>query len=85
MVRFTHFQARASVDSLKGWKSSQLPLLTALTSELTVQRENLIYHLGDEWKRLVIWTLPSSKGKSLSTKSQASEIRISTVMNILEK
>uniref|UniRef100_A0A8C9Z7J9 Zw10 kinetochore protein n=1 Tax=Sander lucioperca TaxID=283035 RepID=A0A8C9Z7J9_SANLU len=54
-------RARASVDSLKGWKTSQLPLLSALSSELTVQRENLIYHLGDEWKRLVIWSLPSSK------------------------
>ncbi|XP_055370395.1 centromere/kinetochore protein zw10 homolog isoform X2 [Betta splendens] len=54
-------QARASVDSLKRWKTSQLPLLSALSSELTVQRENLIYHLGDEWKRLVIWRLPSSK------------------------
>ncbi|XP_073336019.1 centromere/kinetochore protein zw10 homolog isoform X2 [Pagrus major] len=54
-------RARASVDSLKGWKTSQLPLLSALSSELTVQRENLIYHLGDEWKRLVIWRLPSSK------------------------
>ncbi|XP_073336018.1 centromere/kinetochore protein zw10 homolog isoform X1 [Pagrus major] len=57
-------RARASVDSLKGWKTSQLPLLSALSSELTVQRENLIYHLGDEWKRLVIWRLPSSKGKT---------------------
>lgn len=55
-------QARASVHSLKGWKATQLPLLSALSSELTVQRENLIYHLGDEWKRLVIWKLPSSKG-----------------------
>lgn len=52
-------KARLSVDSLK---SSQLPLLSALSSELTVQRENLVYHLGDEWRRLVIWTLPSSKG-----------------------
>ncbi|XP_071754733.1 centromere/kinetochore protein zw10 homolog isoform X1 [Centroberyx gerrardi] len=54
-------RARASVDSLKGWKSSELPLLSALSSELTVQRENFIYHLGDEWKRLAIWKLPSSK------------------------
>ncbi|KAM7397519.1 hypothetical protein PAMA_005699 [Pampus argenteus] len=54
-------KAKASVDSLKDWKVSQLPLLGALSSELTVQRENLIYHLGDEWKRLVIWRLPSSK------------------------
>lgn len=61
-----YFQARASVDSLKGWKVSQLPLLSALSSELIVQRENLIYHLGDEWKRLVIWRLPSSKGETSS-------------------
>lgn len=54
-------RAKTSVDSLKGWKTSQLPLLSALSSELTVQRENLIYHLGDEWKGLVIWRLPSSK------------------------
>ncbi|XP_053703305.1 centromere/kinetochore protein zw10 homolog [Synchiropus splendidus] len=54
-------RARVSVDSLKGWKTSQLPLLTALHSELVVQRENLIYCLTDEWKRLVIWKLPSSK------------------------
>lgn len=54
-------KARLSVDSLRRCHSSQLPLLSALGSELTVQRENLIYHLGDEWKRLVIWRLPSSK------------------------
>lgn len=54
------------MDSLKGWKTSQLPLLSALSSELTVQRENLIYHLGDEWKGLVIWRLPTSKGKTSS-------------------
>nr|XP_057942987.1 centromere/kinetochore protein zw10 homolog isoform X1 [Doryrhamphus excisus] len=54
-------RARTSVESLKDWKVSQLPLLDALTSELTVQRENLNYHLGDEWKRLVIWKLPPSK------------------------
>lgn len=54
-------KAKASVGSLKEWKTSQLPLLSALSSELTVQRENLIYHLGDEWKGLIIWRLPSSK------------------------
>lgn len=57
-------KARHSADSLKAWKGSELPLLRALSSELTVQRENLIYHLGDEWKRLAVWKLPSSKGKN---------------------
>lgn len=55
------------MDSLKVWKLSQVPLLGALSSELTVQRENLMYHLGDEWKRLIVWKLPPSNG----TKSSA--------------
>uniref|UniRef100_A0A8C8HAQ3 Centromere/kinetochore protein zw10 homolog n=1 Tax=Oncorhynchus tshawytscha TaxID=74940 RepID=A0A8C8HAQ3_ONCTS len=54
-------KARHSADSLKAWKGSDLPLLRALSSELTVQRENLIYHLGDEWKRMTVWKLPPSK------------------------
>ncbi|KAJ0061891.1 hypothetical protein NL108_013754, partial [Boleophthalmus pectinirostris] len=54
-------KAKDSVALLKQWKSSQLPLLTSLSSELSIQRENLLYHLGDQWKRLVVWTLPSSK------------------------
>lgn len=54
-------KVRASVDALKAWKGSELPLLRALSSELTIQRENLIYHLGDEWKRLAVWKLPPSK------------------------
>lgn len=54
-------KGRASADALKAWKGSELPLLRALSSELTVQRENLIYHLGDEWKRLVVWKLPPIK------------------------
>ena len=55
-------QNRASVEALKAWKGSQLPLLRSLSAELTIQRENLIYHLGEEWKSLVIWKLPPSKG-----------------------
>ncbi|XP_019729135.1 centromere/kinetochore protein zw10 homolog [Hippocampus comes] len=54
--------ARASVESLKGCKTMQLPIISTLSSELTVQKENLMYHLGDEWKRLIIWKLPSLKG-----------------------
>uniref|UniRef100_A0A672HK61 Centromere/kinetochore protein zw10 homolog n=1 Tax=Salarias fasciatus TaxID=181472 RepID=A0A672HK61_SALFA len=54
-------RAKKSVDSLKSEKISDLPLFSVLSSELTVQRENLLFHLGDEWKQLVIWKLPSSK------------------------
>ncbi|XP_017575349.1 centromere/kinetochore protein zw10 homolog [Pygocentrus nattereri] len=54
-------KARGSVEALKAWKDSELPLLKALSSEITVQRENLIYHLGEEWKKLAVWKLPPAK------------------------
>ncbi|XP_017348824.1 centromere/kinetochore protein zw10 homolog [Ictalurus punctatus] len=54
-------KARASFEALKAWNTSDLPLLCALSSELTVQRENLIYHLGEEWKQLAVWKLPPTK------------------------
>ncbi|PWA14583.1 centromere/kinetochore protein zw10 homolog isoform X3 [Gambusia affinis] len=58
----THLEkAWKNMDFLKDWKTSQVPLLSSLSSELTVQRENLIHHLGDEWKRLVVWRVPSTK------------------------
>lgn len=61
-------RARGSVDALKTWKRTDLPLLCALRSELTVQRENFIYQLGEEWKKLAKWKLPSSK-ESMEMKS----------------
>lgn len=54
-------KTRASVEALKAWNTSDLPLLHALNSEITVQRENLIYHLGEEWKQLAVWKLPPAK------------------------
>ncbi|RXN27042.1 centromere kinetochore zw10-like protein [Labeo rohita] len=64
-----HGKARASVDALKAWKDTELPLIRALSSEITIQRENLIYHLGEEWKELAVWKLPSTKTELTSVKS----------------
>ncbi|XP_042560715.1 centromere/kinetochore protein zw10 homolog [Clupea harengus] len=38
--------------------SAEIPLLRVLMSELTIQKETLLYHLGDEWAKMVTWTLP---------------------------
>uniref|UniRef100_A0A8C1SAY5 Centromere/kinetochore protein zw10 homolog n=1 Tax=Cyprinus carpio TaxID=7962 RepID=A0A8C1SAY5_CYPCA len=62
-------EARASVNALKAWKDSELPLVRALSSEITIQRENLIYHLGEEWQKLAVWKLPSTKTELTSVKS----------------
>ncbi|KAG7483555.1 hypothetical protein MATL_G00039640 [Megalops atlanticus] len=54
-------KARGCLDALKARKGCKLPLLRALRSEHTIQRENLIYHLGLEWQRLAVWKLPPTK------------------------
>uniref|UniRef100_A0A8C1EV53 Zw10 kinetochore protein n=1 Tax=Cyprinus carpio carpio TaxID=630221 RepID=A0A8C1EV53_CYPCA len=64
-----HGKARASVNALKAWKDSELPLVRSLSSEITIQRENLIYHLGEEWQKLAVWKLPSTKTELTSVKS----------------
>uniref|UniRef100_A0A8C1N5X2 Zw10 kinetochore protein n=1 Tax=Cyprinus carpio TaxID=7962 RepID=A0A8C1N5X2_CYPCA len=64
-----HGKARASVDALKAWKDTELPLVHSLSSEITIQRENLIYHLGEEWQKLAVWKLPSTKTELTSEKS----------------
>uniref|UniRef100_A0A8C5B1D2 Zw10 kinetochore protein n=1 Tax=Gadus morhua TaxID=8049 RepID=A0A8C5B1D2_GADMO len=73
-INITHCLRR--VDSLKTWKSSELPLLRTLGSELIVQRENFIYHLGAEWKRLAIWKLPSSKEPTNPRWSLKTELKL---------
>uniref|UniRef100_A0A672LYN0 Centromere/kinetochore protein zw10 homolog n=1 Tax=Sinocyclocheilus grahami TaxID=75366 RepID=A0A672LYN0_SINGR len=57
------------VNALKAWKDTELPLVRALSSEITIQRENLIYHLGEEWQKLAVWKLPSTKTELTSVKS----------------
>uniref|UniRef100_A0A8C9WLX6 Zw10 kinetochore protein n=1 Tax=Scleropages formosus TaxID=113540 RepID=A0A8C9WLX6_SCLFO len=57
-----------------------LQLLRALSSEHTVQRENLIYHLGDEWKKLVVWKLPTSKELSAAESFLKTELRLCSGM-----
>lgn len=39
-------------------------MLKSLGIELTVQKQNMLYHLGEEWQKLAVWKLPPSKGNS---------------------
>lgn len=55
-------QARSSLRSLESRRGFELKILKALGTELTVQTQNMIYHLGEEWQKLIVWKLPPSKG-----------------------
>lgn len=55
-------QARSSLRGLESRRGFELKILKALGTELTVQTQNIIYHLGEEWQKLIVWKLPPSKG-----------------------
>lgn len=61
-----HHQARSSLKMLESRKGFELKILKALGTELTVQTQNMLYHLGEEWQKLAVWKLPPSKGTDSS-------------------
>ncbi|NXT80866.1 ZW10 protein, partial [Zapornia atra] len=54
-------KARSSLRMLESRKGFELKILKALATELTVQTQNMLYHLGEEWQKLAVWKLPPSK------------------------
>ncbi|NXN83928.1 ZW10 protein, partial [Bombycilla garrulus] len=71
-------QARSSLRSLESRRGFELKILKALGTELTVQTQNVIYHLGEEWQKLVVWKLPPSKGSSSLEAAVLSELHLHT-------
>lgn len=62
-----YHQARCSLKMLESRKGFELKILKALGTELTVQTQNMLYHLGEEWQKLAVWKLPPSKGNHNSS------------------
>ncbi|NXO64454.1 ZW10 protein, partial [Phainopepla nitens] len=71
-------KARSSLRSLESRGGFELKILKALGTELTVQTQNVIYHLGEEWQKLVVWKLPPSKGSSALEAVVLSELHLHT-------
>uniref|UniRef100_A0A8C8S0S2 Centromere/kinetochore protein zw10 homolog n=1 Tax=Pelusios castaneus TaxID=367368 RepID=A0A8C8S0S2_9SAUR len=58
-------KARSSLKMLESRQGFELKVLKALGTELTVQTQNMLYHLGEEWRQMILWKLPPSKGQLL--------------------
>ncbi|XP_067910159.1 centromere/kinetochore protein zw10 homolog isoform X2 [Heterodontus francisci] len=57
----THLnKAQSNLTLLKSRKGVELKMLQVLSTELIIQKEKLLYHLGEEWKQLAVWNLPPS-------------------------
>ncbi|NXT68747.1 ZW10 protein, partial [Chaetops frenatus] len=72
-------KARSSLRSLESRRGFELKILKALGTELTVQTQNVIYHLGEEWQKLIVWKLPPSKGSSSLEAVVLSELQLHTL------
>ncbi|KAM4646514.1 centromere/kinetochore protein zw10 homolog isoform 1-T1 [Amazona ochrocephala] len=71
--------ARSSLRLLESRKGFELNILKALSTELTVQTQNMLYRLGEEWQKLAVWKLPPSKESSSLESVVHSELHLHTV------
>ncbi|KFV13869.1 Centromere/kinetochore protein zw10, partial [Tauraco erythrolophus] len=72
-------KARSSLKTLESRKGFELKILKALGTELTVQTQNMLYHLGEEWQKLAVWKLPSSKDSSSLESAMHLELHLRAV------
>ena len=75
MIPF-HYQAQKCLKLLKSRKCFDLKILKSLSMELTIQKQNILYHLGEEWQKLIVWKFPPSKG--------AADLRWNALLNLTE-
>ncbi|KAM6171948.1 centromere/kinetochore protein zw10 homolog [Erethizon dorsatum] len=57
-------EAQKCLQLLKSRKCFDLKMLKSLSMELTIQKQNILYHLGEEWQKLIVWKFPPSKDTS---------------------
>ncbi|XP_036921534.1 centromere/kinetochore protein zw10 homolog isoform X2 [Sturnira hondurensis] len=57
-------EAQKYLKLLKARKCFDLKILKSLSMELTIQKQNILYHLGEEWQKLIVWKFPPSKDTS---------------------
>ncbi|XP_043937002.1 centromere/kinetochore protein zw10 homolog [Protopterus annectens] len=54
-------KAEKSLKVLRSRQDFEPKILKSLHTELVVQKQNIIYHLGQEWEKLVVWKLSGQK------------------------
>nr|XP_054295201.1 centromere/kinetochore protein zw10 homolog isoform X3 [Pongo pygmaeus] len=57
-------EAQKCLKLLKSRKCFDLKILKSLSMELTIQKQNILYHLGEEWQKLIVWKFSPSKDTS---------------------
>ncbi|XP_028666136.1 centromere/kinetochore protein zw10 homolog [Erpetoichthys calabaricus] len=71
-------RAETGLKTLKARNGCELKILKAMNTELTIQKQNLLYHLGEEWRKLAVWKLPSPKEPSTLETFLKTELHLSS-------
>uniref|UniRef100_A0A8C2P1J6 Zw10 kinetochore protein n=1 Tax=Capra hircus TaxID=9925 RepID=A0A8C2P1J6_CAPHI len=71
-------EAQKCLKLLKSRKCFDLKILKSLSMELTIQKQNILYHLGEEWQRLIVWKFPPSKDISNLESCLQTELHLCT-------
>ncbi|XP_062995110.1 centromere/kinetochore protein zw10 homolog [Elgaria multicarinata webbii] len=54
-------KARRNLKTMESRRGFELKILKALSREITLQTQNMLYLLGQEWQQMAVWKLPQSK------------------------
>ncbi|XP_064424802.1 centromere/kinetochore protein zw10 homolog [Latimeria chalumnae] len=74
---YTLKKAESILAMLKSREGCELKILKALGTELVIQKQNLLFHLGEEWQKLAVWKLPPAKEPSSLESLLKTELHIS--------
>ncbi|KAJ7305262.1 hypothetical protein JRQ81_011177 [Phrynocephalus forsythii] len=73
-------KARRNLKIMESRQGFELKILKALSRELTVQTQNIIYLLGQDWEQMAVWKLPPSKELSSLESATQTELHLCTVL-----
>ncbi|XP_063166971.1 centromere/kinetochore protein zw10 homolog [Candoia aspera] len=69
-------KAQRSLKTMESRGGFELKVLKALGRELTIQTQNILYLLGQEWQQMVVWKLPQSQELSYLEAATQTELRL---------
>nr|XP_020650104.1 centromere/kinetochore protein zw10 homolog [Pogona vitticeps] len=73
-------KARRNLKIMESRRGFELKILKALSRELTIQTQNIIYLLGQDWEQMAVWKLPQSKELDSLESAMQTELHLRTVL-----
>ncbi|XP_042332095.1 centromere/kinetochore protein zw10 homolog [Sceloporus undulatus] len=73
-------KARRNMKAMESRRGFELKILKALSRELTIQSENILYLLGQEWQQMTVWNLPQSKEIGSLESATQTELHLSKAL-----